>query len=212
GSSHHHHHHSQDPMSYYSTSVAKLIEELSKLPGIGPKTAQRLAFFIINMPLDEVRSLSQAIIEAKEKLRYGKICFNITDKEVCDICSDENRDHSTICVVSHPMDVVAMEKVKEYKGVYHVLHGVISPIEGVGPEDIRIKELLERVRDGSVKEVILATNPDIEGEATAMYIAKLLKPFGVKVTRIAHGIPVGGDLEYTDVVTLSKALEGRREV
>nr|3VDP_A Chain A, Recombination protein recR [Caldanaerobacter subterraneus subsp. tengcongensis MB4]3VDP_B Chain B, Recombination protein recR [Caldanaerobacter subterraneus subsp. tengcongensis MB4]3VDP_C Chain C, Recombination protein recR [Caldanaerobacter subterraneus subsp. tengcongensis MB4]3VDP_D Chain D, Recombination protein recR [Caldanaerobacter subterraneus subsp. tengcongensis MB4] len=212
GSSHHHHHHSQDPMSYYSTSVAKLIEELSKLPGIGPKTAQRLAFFIINMPLDEVRSLSQAIIEAKEKLRYCKICFNITDKEVCDICSDENRDHSTICVVSHPMDVVAMEKVKEYKGVYHVLHGVISPIEGVGPEDIRIKELLERVRDGSVKEVILATNPDIEGEATAMYIAKLLKPFGVKVTRIAHGIPVGGDLEYTDVVTLSKALEGRREV
>ncbi|AAM23354.1 recombination protein RecR [Caldanaerobacter subterraneus subsp. tengcongensis MB4] len=199
-------------MSYYSTSVAKLIEELSKLPGIGPKTAQRLAFFIINMPLDEVRSLSQAIIEAKEKLRYCKICFNITDKEVCDICSDENRDHSTICVVSHPMDVVAMEKVKEYKGVYHVLHGVISPIEGVGPEDIRIKELLERVRDGSVKEVILATNPDIEGEATAMYIAKLLKPFGVKVTRIAHGIPVGGDLEYTDVVTLSKALEGRREV
>nr|3VE5_A Chain A, Recombination protein recR [Caldanaerobacter subterraneus subsp. tengcongensis MB4]3VE5_D Chain D, Recombination protein recR [Caldanaerobacter subterraneus subsp. tengcongensis MB4] len=194
GSSHHHHHHSQDP------------------PGIGPKTAQRLAFFIINMPLDEVRSLSQAIIEAKEKLRYCKICFNITDKEVCDICSDENRDHSTICVVSHPMDVVAMEKVKEYKGVYHVLHGVISPIEGVGPEDIRIKELLERVRDGSVKEVILATNPDIEGEATAMYIAKLLKPFGVKVTRIAHGIPVGGDLEYTDVVTLSKALEGRREV
>nr|3VDU_A Chain A, Recombination protein recR [Caldanaerobacter subterraneus subsp. tengcongensis MB4] len=212
GSSHHHHHHSQDPMSYYSTSVAKLIEELSKLPGIGPGTAQRLAFFIINMPLDEVRSLSQAIIEAKEKLRYCKICFNITDKEVCDICSDENRDHSTICVVSHPMDVVAMEKVKEYKGVYHVLHGVISPIEGVGPEDIRIKELLERVRDGSVKEVILATNPDIEGEATAMYIAKLLKPFGVKVTRIAHGIPVGGDLEYTDVVTLSKALEGRREV
>ncbi|NNG68102.1 recombination mediator RecR [Caldanaerobacter subterraneus] len=199
-------------MSYYSTSVAKLIEELSKLPGIGPKTAQRLAFFIINMPLDEVRSLSQAIIEAKEKLRYCKICFNITDKEVCDICSDENRDHSTICVVSHPMDVVAMEKVKEYKGVYHVLHGVISPIEGVGPEDIRIKELLERVKDGSVKEVILATNPDIEGEATAMYIAKLLKPFGVKVTRIAHGIPVGGDLEYTDVVTLSKALEGRREV
>nr|4O6P_B Chain B, Recombination protein RecR [Caldanaerobacter subterraneus subsp. tengcongensis MB4]4O6P_C Chain C, Recombination protein RecR [Caldanaerobacter subterraneus subsp. tengcongensis MB4] len=212
GSSHHHHHHSQDPMSYYSTSVAKLIEELSKLPGIGPKTAQRLAFFIINMPLDEVRSLSQAIIEAKEKLRYCKIGFNITDKEVCDIGSDENRDHSTICVVSHPMDVVAMEKVKEYKGVYHVLHGVISPIEGVGPEDIRIKELLERVRDGSVKEVILATNPDIEGEATAMYIAKLLKPFGVKVTRIAHGIPVGGDLEYTDVVTLSKALEGRREV
>ncbi|MBE3591447.1 MAG: recombination protein RecR [Thermoanaerobacter sp.] len=199
-------------MNYYSTSIAKLIEELSKLPGIGPKTAQRLAFFIINMPLDEVRSLSQAIIEAKEKLRYCKICFNITDKEVCDICSDKNRDHSTICVVSHPMDVVAMEKVKEYKGVYHVLHGVISPIEGVGPEDIRIKELLERVKDGSVKEVILATNPDIEGEATAMYIAKLLKPFEVKVTRIAHGIPVGGDLEYTDVVTLSKALEGRREV
>ncbi|MGB9780446.1 recombination mediator RecR [Caldanaerobacter sp.] len=199
-------------MSYYSTSIAKLIEEFSKLPGIGPKTAQRLAFFIINMPLEEVRNLSQAIIEAKEKLRYCKICFNITDKEICDICSDENRDHSTICVVSHPMDVVAMEKVKEYRGVYHVLHGVISPIEGVGPEDIRLKELLERVKKGNIKEVILATNPDIEGEATAMYIAKLLKPFGVKVTRIAHGIPVGGDLEYTDVVTLSRALEGRREI
>jgi recombination protein RecR len=199
-------------MSYYSTSIAKLIDELSKLPGIGPKTAQRLAFFIINMPMEEVRNLSQAIIEAKEKLRYCKICFNITDKEICDICSDESRDHSTICVVSHPMDVVAMEKVKEYKGVYHVLHGVISPIEGVGPEDIRVKELLERVKEGNVKEIILATNPDIEGEATAMYIAKLLKPFGVKVTRIAHGIPVGGDLEYTDVVTLSRALEGRREI
>ncbi|HHW56453.1 MAG TPA: recombination protein RecR [Clostridia bacterium] len=199
-------------MSYYSISVAKLIEELSKLPGIGPKTAQRLAFFIINMPLEEVKNLSQAIIDAKEKLRYCKICYNITDKEVCDICSDEQRDHSTICVVSHPMDVVAMEKIKEYKGVYHVLHGVISPIEGVGPEDIRIKELLERVKNGNVKEVILATNPDIEGEATAMYIAKLLKLSGIKVTRIAHGVPVGGDLEYTDVVTLSRALEGRREL
>jgi len=199
-------------MNYYSTSIAKLIEELSKLPGVGPKTAQRLAFFIINMPLEEAKSLSQAIIDAKEKIKYCRICYNITDTEVCNICSDKERDHSLICVVSHPMDVVAMEKIREYKGVYHVLHGVISPIEGVGPEDIKIKELLDRVKNGNVKEVILATNPDIEGEATAMYIAKLLKPLGIKVTRIAHGVPVGGDLEYTDVVTLSRALEGRREL
>ncbi|ADH59887.1 recombination protein RecR [Thermoanaerobacter mathranii subsp. mathranii str. A3] len=199
-------------MGYYSASLAKLIEELSKLPGIGPKTAQRLAFFIINMPTEEVKSLSQSIIDAKEKIKYCKICYNITDTEVCNICSDEERDNSLICVVSHPMDVVAMEKIREYKGVYHVLHGVISPIEGIGPEDIKIKELLDRVKNGNVKEVILATNPDIEGEATAMYIAKLLKPLGVKVTRIAHGVPVGGDLEYTDVVTLSRALEGRREL
>jgi len=199
-------------MGYYSASLAKLIEELSKLPGIGPKTAQRLAFFIINMPIEEVKSLSQSIIDAKEKIKYCKICYNITDTEVCNICSDEERDNSLICVVSHPMDVVAMEKIREYKGVYHVLHGVISPIEGIGPEDIKIKELLDRVKNGNVKEVILATNPDIEGEATAMYIAKLLKPLGVKVTRIAHGVPVGGDLEYTDVVTLSRALEGRREL
>ncbi|ADD01365.1 recombination protein RecR [Thermoanaerobacter italicus Ab9] len=199
-------------MSYYSASLAKLIEELSKLPGIGPKTAQRLAFFIINMPIEEVKSLSQSIIDAKEKIKYCKICYNITDTEVCNICNDEERDNSLICVVSHPMDVVAMEKIREYKGVYHVLHGVISPIEGIGPEDIKIKELLDRVKNGNVKEVILATNPDIEGEATAMYIAKLLKSLGVKVTRIAHGVPVGGDLEYTDVVTLSRALEGRREL
>ncbi|MDK2814379.1 MAG: recombination protein RecR [Thermoanaerobacter sp.] len=199
-------------MSYYSASLAKLIEELSKLPGIGPKTAQRLAFFIINMPTEEVKSLSQSIIDAKEKIKYCKICYNITDTEVCNICNDEERDNSLICVVSHPMDVVAMEKIREYKGVYHVLHGVISPIEGIGPEDIKIKELLDRVKNGNVKEVILATNPDIEGEATAMYIAKLLKSLGVKVTRIAHGVPVGGDLEYTDVVTLSRALEGRREL
>ncbi|MFV9568703.1 recombination mediator RecR [Thermoanaerobacter mathranii] len=199
-------------MGYYSASLAKLIEELSKLPGIGPKTAQRLAFFIINMPTEEVKSLSQSIIDAKEKIKYCKICYNITDTEVCNICNDKERDNSLICVVSHPMDVVAMEKIREYKGVYHVLHGVISPIEGIGPEDIKIKELLDRVKNGNVKEVILATNPDIEGEATAMYIAKLLKPLGVKVTRIAHGVPVGGDLEYTDVVTLSRALEGRREL
>lgn len=199
-------------MNYYSTSIAKLIEELSKLPGIGHKTAQRLAFFIINMPLEEVKSLSQAIIEAKEKIKYCKICYNITDTEVCNICSDEERDHSLICVVSHPMDIVAMEKIREYKGVYHVLHGVISPIEGIGPEDIKIKELLNRVKNGNAREVILATNPDIEGEATAMYIAKLLKPLGAKVTRIAHGVPVGGDLEYTDAVTLARALEGRREL
>lgn len=199
-------------MNYYSRSISKLIEELSKLPGIGNKTAQRLAFFIINMPVEDVKSLSQAIIEAKEKIRYCNKCYNITDGDVCKICSDKDRDQSIICVVSDPMDVVAMEKTRDYKGVYHVLHGAISPMDGIGPEDIKIKELLNRVKAEDIKEVILATNPDIEGEATSMYIAKLLKPLGIKVTRIAHGVPVGGDLEYTDVVTLSRALEGRREM
>lgn len=199
-------------MNYYSKSIEKLIEELSKLPGIGNKTAQRLAFFIINMPVEDVKSLSKAIIEAKEKIRYCSICYNITDDDVCKICSDKERDQSIICVVSDPMDVVAMEKTRDYKGVYHVLHGAISPMDGIGPEDIKVRELLNRVKAYDVKEVILATNPDIEGEATSMYIAKLLKPLGIKVTRIAHGVPVGGDLEYTDVVTLSRALEGRREM
>lgn len=199
-------------MNYYSRSIAKLIEELSKLPGIGNKTAQRLAFFIINMPEEDVKNLSRAIIEAKEKIRYCSICYNITDSDVCKICSDKERDQSVICVVSDPMDVVAMEKTRDYKGIYHVLHGAISPMDGIGPEDIKIMELLNRVKTKDIKEVILATNPDIEGEATSMYIAKLLKPLGVKVTRIAHGVPVGGDLEYTDVATLSRALEGRREM
>ena len=199
-------------MNYYSTPIARLIDEFTKLPGIGRKTAQRLAFYVINMPLEEVEMLSQSIIDAKKNVKYCSICTNLTDKEVCNICRDKKRDTSLICVVEDPRDVVAMEKTKEFHGYYHVLQGVISPLEGVGPEEIRIKELLARLNNDEVKEIILATNPNIEGEATAMYISKLLKPMGIKVSRIAYGIPVGGDLEYADEVTLSKALEGRREL
>ncbi len=199
-------------MNYYSTSMAQLIEQFARLPGIGRKTAQRLAFYVINMPNQDVHSLAEAIVNAKEGVRYCKICTNLTDREICDICSDKRRDPMIICVVEDPRDVVAMERTKEFKGYYHVLHGAISPLEGIGPEDIRIKELLTRLANQSVEEVILATNPNIEGEATAMYISKLLKPMGIKVTRIAHGIPVGGDLEYADEITLAKALEGRREM
>lgn len=199
-------------MNYYSTPIARLIDEFTKLPGIGRKTAQRLAFYVINMPLEDAQMLSQSIIEAKKNIKYCSICTNLTDKEVCNICSDKKRDTSLICVVEDPRDVVAMEKTKEFHGYYHVLQGVISPLEGVGPEEIRIKELLARLNNDEVKEIILATNPNIEGEATAMYISKLLKPMGIKVSRIAYGIPVGGDLEYADEVTLSKALEGRREL
>jgi recombination protein RecR len=199
-------------MNYYSRSITKLIDELSRLPGIGSKTAQRLAFFIINMPQSDVISLAKSIIEAKENLKYCSICYNFTDSDICNICRDKTRDPSLICVVSDPKDVAAMEKTREYHGLYHVLHGVISPMDGIGPEDIKIKELLERLKKNEIKEVILATNLDIEGEATAMYIAKLIKPLGVKVTRIAYGVPVGGDLEYTDAVTLSRALEGRRDM
>ncbi|AOY75395.1 recombination mediator RecR [Clostridium formicaceticum] len=199
-------------MNYYSTPIAKLIDEFTKLPGIGRKTAQRLAFHVISTSHEEVEMLAQAITEAKKSIKYCNICTNITDKDVCSICIDKKRDPSIICVVEDPRDVVAMEKTKEYHGYYHVLHGVISPLEGIGPEEIKIKELLARLASNEVKEVVLATNPNIEGEATAMYIAKLLKPMGIKVSRIAYGIPVGGDLEYADEVTLSKALEGRREI
>jgi len=199
-------------MSFYAAPIAKLIDELSKLPGVGNKTAQRLAFHILNMPAGEVEQLSNAIISAKRNVKYCEVCCNITDSEVCSICSSPKRDRSTICVVEEPKDVVAMEKTREYKGLYHVLNGAISPMEGIGPEEIRIKELLKRIGEQDVKEIILATNPNIEGEATAMYISRLLKPMGIKVTRIAHGIPVGGDLEYADEVTLMKALEGRREI
>lgn len=199
-------------MNYYSTPIARLIDEFTKLPGIGRKTAQRLAFHVINMPLEEAEILSQSIIEAKRNIKYCNICTNLTDKDICNICNDKKRDTSLICVVEDPRDVVAMEKTKEFHGYYHVLQGVISPLEGIGPEEIRIKELLARLNTDEVKEVILATNPNIEGEATAMYISKLLKPMGIKVSRIAYGIPVGGDLEYADEVTLSKALEGRREL
>ncbi len=199
-------------MNYYAAPIAKLIEAFTKLPGIGNKTAQRLAFYLLDMPQKEAEELAYAIINAKRSIRYCDICCNITDKEKCSICSDAKRDESIICVVEDPRDVVAMEKTREYKGLYHVLHGAISPMDDIGPDEIRIKELLDRIRIGNIKEIILATNPNIEGEATAMYISKLIKPLGVKTTRIAHGVPVGGDLEYADEVTLMKALEGRREI
>lgn len=183
-----------------------------KLPGIGPKTAARLAFFVIDMKEDTVLEFAKALVNAKRNLGYCAVCGHITDQNPCAICQDQQRDKSVICVVQESKDVIAMEKMKEYNGLYHVLHGSISPMEGIGPEDINIPDLLKRLQDETVQEVILATNPNIEGEATAMYISRLLKPSGIRVTRIAHGLPVGGDLEYADEVTLSKAMEGRREI
>ncbi|MFZ7121464.1 MAG: recombination mediator RecR [Eubacteriaceae bacterium] len=196
-------------MSYYSAPISKLIHEFSKLPGIGNKTAQRLALYILKMSKDDARSLAEAIVEARDKTINCSICYNITSEDPCYICSDPKRDKSTLCVVQESKDIIAIEKTKDYKGLYHVLQGVISPMEGIGPNEIRIKELILRLQKEDVKEVIIATNPNIEGEATAMYISKLIKPSGIKVTRIAHGIPVGGDLEYTDEVTILKAFEGR---
>ena len=197
-------------MSYYSPSIEKLIEAFEKLPSIGNKTAARLAFYILNASNEETQEFVDAILNAKKNLKYCSKCFNISDTDPCAICSNAGRDNSVICVVEDVRDVVAMEKTHEFKGVYHVLHGSISPMNGIGPDDIKIKELLSRLMSGEVKEVILATNPRVEGEATAIYLSKLIKPMGITVTRIAHGVPVGGDLEYTDEVTLSKALEGRR--
>ena len=200
-------------MKQYPRSLNKLINELGKLPGIGGKTAQRLAFHVLSLTDREAEMLAESIVEAKRSLHYCSVCGNLTDKDVCGICSDSSRDRSVICVVETPQDVMAMERIREYKGTYHVLHGAISPAEGIGPADINLKSLIERLQgDSDVEEVIIATNPNIEGEATAMYIARLLKPAGIKVTRIAHGIPVGGDLEYADEVTLLKAVEGRREL
>jgi len=199
-------------MSCHVKPLAKLIEELSKLPGIGPKTAQRLAFYIIETPYERVENLAKAIINAKRTIKYCSLCGNITQEDPCSICSSNQRDQSLICVVENPRDVMVMEKIREYKGLYHVLHGAISPMDGITPDSIRIKELLQRLKNGKVKEVILATNPNVEGEATAMYIAKIIKPLGIRTTRIAHGVPVGGDLEYADEVTLSRALEGRKEI
>lgn len=199
-------------MSYYSPTIEKLIESFEKLPSIGHKTATRLAFHMLNLNIEDTQEFINSIIEAKKNLKYCSKCFNITDTDPCPICSSPKRDQSTICVVEDVKDVVAMEKTHEFKGVYHVLHGSISPMNGIGPEDIKIKELLERLKETYVNEIIIATNPRVEGEATAIYLSKLIKPIGIKVTRIAHGIPVGGDLEYTDEVTLSKALEGRREL
>ena len=198
-------------MDYYSSQISRLIEEFSKLPGIGPKSAQRLAFHIINRPIEEVKSLSDAIIEAKEHVRYFKQCYTLTDSELCPICSNPERDASTIMVVENTRDLAAYEKTGKYNGVYHVLHGAISPMLGIGPNDIRLKELIQRLQ-GDVKEVIIATNSSLEGETTAMYISKLIKPTGIKVSRIASGVPVGGDLEYIDQVTLLRALEGRVEL
>lgn len=195
-------------MDVFIEPIGKLINEFSKLPGVGKKTAQRYAYKIIGMSDAEAKAFADSVLECKRKVRYCKVCGNFTEEEVCKIC--KTRDGSTICVVKEPKDVIAMEKLHEFKGVYHVLHGVISPMDGVGPNDIRIKELLSRVSDGTVQEVIMATNPDVEGEATAMYIAKILKPLGVKVTRLAHGIPIGSELEYTDEVTLSRALSERK--
>ena len=199
-------------MSLYSPSIEKLIESFEKLPSIGNKTAARLAFYILNSSQEETDEFVNSIINAKKNLKYCSKCWNISDTDPCPICGNPKRDQSQICVVEDVRDIIAMERTHEFKGVYHVLHGSISPMNGVGPDDIRIKELLSRIMDGGIKEIILATNPRVEGEATAMYISKLVKPLGIKVTRIAHGIPVGGDLEYTDEVTLSKALEGRREL
>ncbi len=199
-------------MKYYAKPLARLIEELSKLPGIGGKSAQRLAFHILSLSEKSATDIAEAIIDAKKNLKYCTVCGNLTDEDPCAICADKNRKQGIICVVENPKDVIAMERIKEFDGLYHVLHGAISPMDGIGPDDINLKSLIIRLQSTDVEEVVLATNPNIEGEATSMYIARLLKPAGIKVTRIAHGIPVGGDLEYADEVTLSKALEGRREV
>ncbi len=197
-------------MALFSASLTKLIEEFEKLPGIGHKNAQRLAFHILDGTKEQAQELADAITNARNNLKFCTLCQNISDKDTCDICGNTARDHSVICVVQDPRDVAAMERSREFKGVYHVLHGAISPLNGIGPDDIKMRELVLRITD-EIKEVIIATNPNIEGEATAMYISKLIKPFGVRVTRIAHGIPVGGDLEYTDEVTLARALQGRRD-
>lgn len=196
----------------YSETVNKLINQFEKLPGIGHKTAVRLAFYILESDENVAKEFSETLVKAKKNVKFCSICYNLTEKDPCDICSNSKRDESTICVVENVKDVIAMEKTHEYKGKYHVLHGSISPMNNISAGDIKIKELLERLKDDSIKEVILATNPTVEGEATAMYISRLIKPLGIRVTRIAHGIPVGGDLEYTDEITLIKALEGRTQM
>lgn len=199
-------------MKFFAPSVEHLIDEFACLPGVGRKSAQRLAFYILNQPKETAQQLADAILEAKESVFTCSICQNLTDSEICPICANPTRDHSVICVVADPRDVLAFERTREFNGVYHVLHGTISPLNHVGPDDIRIRELLQRVADNDIREVIIATNPDTEGEATAMYLSRLLRPFGVTVTRLAYGIPVGGNLEYIDEVTLMRALEGRKEI
>ncbi|HAA89729.1 MAG: Recombination protein RecR [Thermoanaerobacterales bacterium 50_218] len=199
-------------MNLYPEPLALLIECLQKLPGIGPKTAQRLALHLLHVPLEEAETLAQAILDAREKVFFCSVCGNLTDVDPCHICQDETRDRSLICVVEWPRDLFALERTREYRGLYHVLHGVLSPMDGIGPDDLKIAELLHRVKDGQIKEVILALNPSVEGEATALYLSQLLKPLGVKVTRIAHGLPVGGELEFADTATLSRAFLGRSEI
>ena len=199
-------------MRHYAKPLSNLISQLSKLPGIGGKTAQRLAFYILSMDEKEAIAIADAIVEGKRSMKYCSVCGNLTDDDPCGICKDPARDRKIVCVVENARDVAAMERIKEYNWLYHVLNGAISPMEGIGPEDINLKTLIIRLRESDIDEVILATNPNIEGEATAMYIARLIKPSGIKTTRIAHGIPIGGDLEYTDEITLSKAIEGRREL
>ena len=192
--------------------VSRLVDEFARLPGIGPKTASRLVYYLLRAPAEQSIALAEAVRELRERITYCQTCFNISEEPVCPICQHPGRDQSTICVVEEPLDVIAMERTGEYKGLYHVLHGALAPMEGIGPDDLKIRELLERVRDGSVNEIILATNPNLEGEATGMYIARLLSPLGLKVTRLAHGLPIGGDLEYADEVTLRRAFQGRSEM
>ena len=199
-------------MQFFPAALQNLADQFAKLPGIGGKTAQRLAFHVLSLPMEDAEEFSNAILEAKKQVHTCPVCQNLTDREVCPICDDDTRDKSVICVVAEPKDVIAMERSREYNGLYHVLHGVISPMNHVGPDDLHIRSLLDRVAQGGITEVIMATNPDTEGEATALYIARLLKPFGVKVTRLAYGIPVGGHLEFADDATLMRALEGRREL
>ncbi|MCY0878077.1 MAG: recombination mediator RecR [Firmicutes bacterium] len=196
----------------YPEPIQQLVQELNKLPGIGPKTAQRLAFFLLNAPSGEAEQLAEAILAARRRIRYCSQCFNFTDDDPCAICRNPSRDPTWIMVVEHPKDVVAMEKMHEFKGRYHVLHGAISPMEGVGPEDLKVKELIDRLHQVSPREIVLATSSSLEGEATALYLARLLKPMGFRVTRIARGLPMGGDLDYTDEMTLAKAFEGRQEL
>ncbi len=199
-------------MQYYAAPLEALIEQFQRLPGIGHKSAQRLAFYVLGLPEGGAEAFAQAILDARGSIHTCRVCQNLTEGDICPICADPQRDRSTICVVTDPKDLIAIERTREYHGLYHVLHGVISPLSDVGPEQLKIKELLQRVAQGDVKEIIMATNPDTEGETTALYIGRLLKPFGVKVTRLAYGVPVGGHLEFSDEVTLTRALEGRREL
>ncbi len=199
-------------MQLFPAALERLTEQFGRLPGIGGKTAQRLAFHVLSLSQEDAEAFAQAILDAKRSVKTCPVCQNLTDQDLCPLCADERRDHSVICVVAEPKDVIAMERAREYNGVYHVLHGVISPLNHMGPDDIRVRELLSRVAQGGVQEVIMATNPDTEGEATAMYISRLLRALGVKVTRLAYGIPVGSQLEYADEVTLTRALEGRKEI